>query len=92
MALKNGLAFGGDHDQTIESAQGERREMIFAQFSAGRKLHLACEPGEEYRGEVVRAGSLSWPLCGLHSRSNYGNKLLDSTTGQADDCTSGGAQ
>ena len=45
--------------------------MTYAQFSAGRKLHLVCQPGEEYRGEVVRAGSLSWPLCGLRSRPRY---------------------
>ena len=45
--------------------------MTYAQFSAGRKLHIVCEPGEEYRGEVIRIGRLSWPLCGLHSRPRY---------------------
>jgi len=37
--------------------------MIYAQISSGRKLHLACEPGEEYRGEIVRKGYISAPLC-----------------------------
>lgn len=38
--------------------------MIYAQIKGGNKLHLACEPGEEYHGEVVRAGYVSAPLCG----------------------------
>lgn len=38
--------------------------MIYAQISSGRKLHLVCEPGEEYRGEVIRYGRISNPLCG----------------------------
>jgi hypothetical protein len=45
--------------------------MTYAQFAAGQKLHIVCEPGEEYRGEVVRYGQLSWPLCGRRSRLNY---------------------
>lgn len=45
--------------------------MTYAQFSAGRRLHIVCEPGEEYRGEIVRSGSLSWPLCGLKIRPRY---------------------
>jgi hypothetical protein len=45
--------------------------MRYAQFSAGNKLHLVCEPGEEYRGTVIRIGELSWPLCGLRVKPNY---------------------
>lgn len=37
--------------------------MIYAQISGGNKLHLACEPGEEYRGEVIRKDYISAPLC-----------------------------
>ena len=37
--------------------------MKYLQFKSGQKLHLVCEPGEEYHGEVVRAGKLSQPLC-----------------------------
>lgn len=45
--------------------------MIYAQIKSGRKLHLACEPGEEVRGEIVRAGFLSRPICGQHMEGNY---------------------
>jgi hypothetical protein len=45
--------------------------MTYAQFASGQKLHLVCEPGEEYRGEVIRINQLSWPLCGLKSRPRY---------------------
>jgi hypothetical protein len=45
--------------------------MIYAQIKAGRKLHLACEAGEEYRGEVIRKGYLSNPLCGQRSEGPY---------------------
>lgn len=38
--------------------------MIWAQHKGGQKLHLACEPGEEYKGVVIRKGSLSQPICG----------------------------
>ena len=38
--------------------------MVYAQIKGGNKLHLVCEAGEEYRGEVVRKGYLSNPLCG----------------------------
>ncbi len=38
--------------------------MLYAQIKSGRKLHLVCEPGDEYRGEVIRSGFLSNPLCG----------------------------
>ena len=38
--------------------------MTYAQIKSGGKLHLVCEPGEEYKGEIIRAGRLSLPLCG----------------------------
>jgi len=38
--------------------------MIYAQIKSGRKLHLAMQPGEEFRGEVIRAGQISKPICG----------------------------
>ncbi|HTV71176.1 MAG TPA: hypothetical protein VMF90_21820 [Rhizobiaceae bacterium] len=37
--------------------------MTYAQIDKGMKLHIVCEPGEEYRGEVIRIGHLSAPLC-----------------------------
>ena len=38
--------------------------MIYAQISAGRKMHLAFEPGEEHPDHgIVLAGHLSVPLC-----------------------------
>ena len=37
--------------------------MTYAQIMAGGKLHLVCEPGEEYKGHVIRAGHVSAPLC-----------------------------
>jgi hypothetical protein len=43
----------------------------YAQFKSGRKLHIVCEPGEEYRGEVIRVGNLSWPLCGYRYADHY---------------------
>lgn len=45
--------------------------MIYAQEKGGQQLHLVCEPGEEYRGEIVRYGHLSQPLCG-RKVSEYG--------------------
>jgi hypothetical protein len=46
--------------------------MIYAQIKSGQKLHLACEPGEEYRGEIIRAGYISAPLCRTsHFRGRY---------------------
>jgi hypothetical protein len=45
--------------------------MIYAQIKSGRKLHLACQAGEEWNGEIVRAGSLSRPICGQHMEGNY---------------------
>ena len=45
--------------------------MTYAQYKGGLKLHLVCEPGEEYRGEVIRVGQLSWPLCGLRMPGGY---------------------
>jgi hypothetical protein len=38
--------------------------MRYAQIKAGHKLHLVFEPGEEFRGEVIRSGYVSAPLCG----------------------------
>lgn len=38
--------------------------MKYAQISSGRKLHLVCEAGEEYRGQIIRKGFISAPLCG----------------------------
>lgn len=37
--------------------------MRYAQIRSGRKLHLACEAGEDYHGEVIRVGRISAPLC-----------------------------
>jgi len=37
--------------------------MRYAQIKSGHKLHLVCEAGEEYHGEVVRSGYVSAPLC-----------------------------
>lgn len=45
--------------------------MIWAQISSGNKLHLACEPGEELNGYVVRIGQLSRPLCNQHMDGGY---------------------
>ena len=45
--------------------------MTYAQISSGRKLHLVCEAGEEYRGEIIRKGFLSNPLCGQKTSENY---------------------
>lgn len=45
--------------------------MRYAQVASGQKLHLVCEPGEELRGQVVRAGFLSQPLCGRRFEGNY---------------------
>lgn len=45
--------------------------MIYAQIKSGRKLHLACQAGEEYRGDVIRAGYLSNPLCGQRFDGSY---------------------
>lgn len=45
--------------------------MIYAQISRGRKMHLACEPGEEYRGKVIRKDYLSAPLCGQPMTGGY---------------------
>lgn len=45
--------------------------MIYAQIKSGRKLHLACQPGEEWKGEIVRANHLSKPLCGQPMTGNY---------------------
>ena len=38
--------------------------MRYAQEKTGQKLHLVCEAGEEYKGQIVRKGFVSPPLCG----------------------------
>lgn len=45
--------------------------MIYAQFRGGQKLHLAYEPGEGHGDEIIRAGHLSWPLCGRREERGY---------------------
>ena len=37
--------------------------MTYAQIKGGNKLHLVCQPGEMYWGEIIRAGHISAPLC-----------------------------
>ena len=43
--------------------------MTYAQVAAGQRLHIVCEPGEVYRGQVIPEGCLSRPLCGRHAES-----------------------
>jgi len=43
--------------------------MTYAQVAAGQRLHIVCEPGEVYRGQVIPAGCLSMPLCGRRAQS-----------------------
>lgn len=45
--------------------------MIWAQISSGRKLHLAGQPGDTVRGEVVKTGFLSHPLCNQPMQGSY---------------------
>jgi hypothetical protein len=46
--------------------------MRYAQVKGGQRLHMVCEPGEETpRGDVIRAGYLSNPLCGRAVDSGY---------------------
>lgn len=40
--------------------------MRYAQINSGQKLHLVCEPGEEYHGEIIRRGYVSAPMCRTH--------------------------
>jgi hypothetical protein len=44
--------------------------MRYAQISSGKKLHIVAEAGEEYRGQVIRKGFLSNPLCGQRKHPN----------------------
>lgn len=37
--------------------------MRYAQIKSGAKLHLVCEPGESYYGQIIRVGHVSAPLC-----------------------------
>lgn len=46
--------------------------MRYAQIKSGQRLHIVCEAGEEFHGEVIRAGHVSAPLCGTrHFRGSY---------------------
>lgn len=46
--------------------------MTYAQYDAGLKLHLVYEPGEGPDDQhLVKAGNLSWPLCGIRVRDHY---------------------
>lgn len=45
--------------------------MRYAQIKSGLKLHIVCEAGEEYRGEVIGPGHLSNPLCGQPVSNGY---------------------
>lgn len=38
--------------------------MIYAQVAGGQRLHMVCVAGEEFRGDVIRRGTVSMPLCG----------------------------
>jgi len=45
--------------------------MRWAQVKAGQKLHLVYEPGEGHQGQLVRAGNLGEPLCGIYAPGNH---------------------
>ena len=46
--------------------------MRYAQYRSGQKLHLVYEPGEgKDDANIVRAGHLSWPLCGRRDGNGY---------------------
>jgi hypothetical protein len=45
--------------------------VIYAQIKGGNKLHLACEAGEEFKGEVLRKGFISAPICGTKWPGRY---------------------
>ena len=46
--------------------------MRYAQITAGGKLHLVCEAGEVFNGDVIRKDRVSAPLCGTrHFKGNY---------------------
>jgi len=57
--------------------------MIYAQIKGGHKLHLACEPGEEYRGEIVRAGYISAPLCATRAFTGSYRMTINVSLGEA---------
>lgn len=38
--------------------------MRYAQIKAGQKLHFVYEPGEGWGEQIIRADTLSLPLCG----------------------------
>jgi len=43
--------------------------VTYAQIAAGQRLHIVCEAGEVYRGQVIPTGCLSRPLCGRPAES-----------------------
>ena len=45
--------------------------MRYAQFRSGQKLHLVYEAGEGHKGDIVRAGTLSYPICGRKEGHGY---------------------
>jgi hypothetical protein len=57
--------------------------VIYAQIKGGMKLHLACEPGEEYRGEIVRAGYVSAPLCATPAFHGHYRMTINASLGEA---------
>jgi hypothetical protein len=57
--------------------------MIYAQISGGMKLHLACEAGEEYRGEIIRKGQVSAPLCGTPAFKGRYRMTINASLGEA---------
>lgn len=57
--------------------------MIYAQIGGGMKLHLACEAGEEYRGEVIRRGNLSAPLCATPAFHGHYRMTINVSLGEA---------
>ncbi len=57
--------------------------MIYAQIKGGKKLHLACEAGEEYRGKIIRAGYISAPLCGHPAFKGSYRMTINASLGEA---------
>lgn len=45
--------------------------MIYAQIKRGRKLHLAMQPGDPFKGQLVPAGHISPPICGTPWPGRY---------------------
>lgn len=57
--------------------------MIYAQIKGGMKLHLACEPGEDYRGDVIRKGYISPPLCATRGFQGSYRMTINVSLGEA---------